>query len=118
MSLLHCAHCKQTISATHKKCPHCGENISFWGNVKAGIENNGYYQIIFALSLIFFMGCAWYFRALTGSRWTLFVMMFLCAHFVPWLLKLAYKNAAPEDTEHAEQVESKKTDYGHKAQEK
>ncbi len=98
MSKLTCAHCAQDISATHKTCPHCSMKISFWGAVKASIEHNRLYQALFALALVFIVGCGWYIRAHTGMRWTLFAVVIVCAPFVPWLLKIAYKNAAPDDT--------------------
>ncbi len=99
MSQLHCSHCGQNISATHKICPHCKSKVSFWGSLKASIEQSRMRQAIFALALVFILGCGWYIRAHTGMRWTLFAMVIVCAPFVPWLLKLAYKNAAPPDSD-------------------
>ncbi len=103
MSKLHCAHCGQHISATHTHCPQCNAKVSFWGNVKAGVEHSRAQQALLALILVFILGCAWYIRAHTGLRWPLFAIVFACAPFVPWLLKLAYKNAGANESAQSEQ---------------
>ncbi len=102
MSELHCSHCGQKLSAIDKECAHCGKKISFWRDVKASIEHNRWYQALLAVFVVFLLGCSWYVRANTGLRWPLFATVIACAPLVPWLLQLAYKNAAPnsipEDT--------------------
>ncbi len=95
MSLLQCSQCQKDISATHKHCPHCGVKISFWGEVKNNIEKSRLRQVGVVLVMFFLLGTTWFVGKNTGHRWPLYMLVILCAPVVPWLLQLAYKNAAP-----------------------
>ncbi len=95
MSEILCAHCGEKLSAVDKFCAHCGKKISFWGELKATVERNRWYQVLLAIFVVFLLGCAWYVRARTGLRWPLFATVIACAPLVPWILQLAYKSAAP-----------------------
>ena len=103
MSLLRCPHCREAISATHKHCPHCGHSISLLGELKAQVERNRLWQVLMVVAIVLLLGLAWFWRMDSGNRWPLYILLVLVAPLVPWLLKLAYKSAAPldEDTESA-----------------
>ena len=99
MSLLHCSHCAQPISATHKICPHCGRKVSFFSDIKAQVEHNRLWQAALVIVGVSLMGAGWFWRMDSGDRWPLYIILVAVAPLVPWLLKLAYKNAAPSDEE-------------------
>ncbi len=95
MSLLQCSQCGKDISATHKECPHCGVKVSFWREVKNAIEKNRMRQVALAIFVVFLLGTTWYLRMSMGYRWPMYLVVIACAPLVPWILQLAYKNAAP-----------------------
>ncbi len=101
MSLLQCSHCGKDISATHKACPHCGEKVSFWGEAKKTIEQSRLRQAGLAVLVMFLLGTSWYIRMSTGLRWPLYGAVIVSAPIFLWLLQLAYKHAAPVETEEA-----------------
>ena len=95
MSLLHCSHCRQPISATHKICPHCGRSISFLADLKAQVESNRLWQMLLVIFAVLLLGVGWFIRMDSGARWPLYVILVLVAPLVPWVLQLAYKSASP-----------------------
>lgn len=117
MSLLHCSHCRQPISATHKECPHCGRKISVFSDLKSQVENNRLWQALLVVVVLLLLGLGWFWRMDGGSRWPLYILLVLVAPLVPWLLKLAYKNAAPleEGEEDGEQQGGKNDQRGGQA---
>lgn len=107
MSLLRCSHCHEPISATYKQCPHCGRKISFLSDLKSQVEGNRLWQVSIVVLGLLLLGVAWFWRMDTGDRWPLYVLILVIAPLVPWLLKLAYKNAAPLASEESERSTSK-----------
>lgn len=69
--------------------------ISFLGNMLDKIEHNRLWLAGAVILIILLLGIGWFVRMDTGHRWPLFVLIALCVPVVPWLLKVAYKTAAP-----------------------
>lgn len=95
MSTLHCPHCGESVEGTPKSCPHCGQKLSLLAVAKRLVEGNRLYQAGLVLVVVFILGMGWMLRLESGSRWPLLFIVILAAPLVPWLLKLAYKAAAP-----------------------
>ena len=109
MSLLSCSHCGKPISATHKQCPHCGRTVSMLGDIVHQIESNKLWLAAVVILAILLLGIGWYVRMDSGSKWPLYIIIVLVAPVVPWLLQLAYKNAAPTDEDSAAEAAAEKS---------
>ncbi len=95
MEQLHCAACQKPISATHKICPHCGQKITLWREVKNSIEKTRFGLAIAVIITILLLGMGWFLRMDSGARWPLYAIVILAAPLIPWFLQQAYKRASP-----------------------
>jgi len=59
------------------------------------IEGNNFYFILLVLASVALLGTGWYFRMVTGQRYIIYIAVIILAPLVPWILKTAYKKAAP-----------------------
>ncbi len=98
-----CPKC-DNLMAWHKlTCPQCEHRAISLSTIKKYIENSRLRLAMLCITLILFVGLGWFVRIETGSRWPLFLVFFLVAPFVPWILKLAYGHATKqEDNNHSE----------------
>ena len=103
MPTFHCPHCGDAITGTPKTCPHCGQRLSLLAVIKRMVEGDKRYQAGLVVLVVLILGVGGFWRLDSGSRWPLLFIVALLAPLVPWLLKLAYKAAAPVPEEKNEE---------------
>ncbi len=112
MAILECVNCNASLSLKHKHCPTCAQRVVLWQVVKTSMEKSKFRLALLVISVLFLLGMTWIIRIKTGARWPMYGMVILAAPFVPWVLQLAYKNAAPIDEEQEMAEKRTKTSPG------
>ncbi len=92
-----CPQCEHFFSIRKKLCPQCGQRVTVWQFLKIFFSKTRLRLAMLTIILILIVGLGWFLRMESGSRWPLFIVFFLLAPLVPWILKLAYKHAAPQE---------------------
>ncbi len=92
-----CQKCDALFALRHLTCPQCGHKILSLQSIKQYIEKSCLRLAMLCIALILFVGLGWFVRMETGSRWPLFIVFFLVAPLVPWILKLAYGHATAQE---------------------
>ncbi len=92
-----CSKCEYFTPIWRLSCQNCGKKVITIKSIRNFVEKSRLRLAILCIILILFVGLGWFVRSQTGSRWPLFLVFFMVAPLVPWILNLAYKHAHKEN---------------------
>ncbi len=105
-----CSQCESLISLRYLTCPQCGHKVITMQSIKQYVEKSRLRLAMLCICLILFVGLGWFVRIETGSRWPLFIVFFLVAPLVPWILKLAYGHASIQEEQEKQKETNRNTE--------